>query len=182
MSKFFRSCTKRNPRTDILGDNPLTRLRLLWHGPHFPDIIAKDTKMPKPEWGVKRTCPSCAARYYDMMNDPVICPSCSAPFAASNDPKSISTAAEAAKAAAAKAEEELVDDDDDGTDVSSDDEILDDDEDDDGDESASPSLSDEDDDDDSPVKFDDDVLLDDEDDDDAIDDLGDVKSGSEDDT
>lgn len=36
--------------------------------------------MPKPEWGVKRTCPSCAARYYDLNRDPIICPICGAVF------------------------------------------------------------------------------------------------------
>jgi len=30
----------------------------------------------KPEWGTKRICPSCGARYYDMRHDPIICPKC----------------------------------------------------------------------------------------------------------
>ena len=34
----------------------------------------------KPEWGSKRICPSCGARYYDLMREPVICPKCSTPF------------------------------------------------------------------------------------------------------
>lgn len=32
--------------------------------------------MAKPEWGIKRICPSCGARYYDMQKNPPICPSC----------------------------------------------------------------------------------------------------------
>ena len=36
--------------------------------------------MAKPEWGTKRICPSCGARYYDLLRDPVICPKCSTPF------------------------------------------------------------------------------------------------------
>ncbi len=36
--------------------------------------------MAKPEWGAKRICPSCGARYYDLMRKPVICPKCSTPF------------------------------------------------------------------------------------------------------
>ena len=36
--------------------------------------------MAKPEWGTKRICPSCGARYYDLMRDPVVCPKCSTPF------------------------------------------------------------------------------------------------------
>jgi uncharacterized protein (TIGR02300 family) len=34
----------------------------------------------KPEWGAKRICPSCGARYYDLMREPVICPKCDTPF------------------------------------------------------------------------------------------------------
>jgi uncharacterized protein (TIGR02300 family) len=34
----------------------------------------------KPEWGTKRICPSCGARYYDLMREPVLCPKCSTPF------------------------------------------------------------------------------------------------------
>jgi uncharacterized protein (TIGR02300 family) len=36
--------------------------------------------LAKPEWGTKRICPSCGARYYDLLRDPVICPKCSTPF------------------------------------------------------------------------------------------------------
>lgn len=32
--------------------------------------------MAKPEWGTKRVCLSCSARFYDMMRDPIVCPSC----------------------------------------------------------------------------------------------------------
>lgn len=34
--------------------------------------------MVKPEWGVKRTCQSCSAKFYDMRRDPVACPKCGA--------------------------------------------------------------------------------------------------------
>jgi uncharacterized protein (TIGR02300 family) len=34
----------------------------------------------KPEWGSKRICPSCGARYYDLLREPVICPKCGTPF------------------------------------------------------------------------------------------------------
>lgn len=33
--------------------------------------------MSKPEWGTKRFCHSCGARFYDMCNQPIICPKCS---------------------------------------------------------------------------------------------------------
>jgi len=34
----------------------------------------------KPEWGTKRICPSCGARYYDLRKDPPNCPTCGAEF------------------------------------------------------------------------------------------------------
>ena len=36
--------------------------------------------MAKPEWGTKRICPSCGARYYDLRKDPPNCPTCGAEF------------------------------------------------------------------------------------------------------
>ncbi|HYG87239.1 MAG TPA: TIGR02300 family protein [Azospirillum sp.] len=36
--------------------------------------------MAKPEWGVKRICPNCGARYYDLRKDPPVCPSCGTQF------------------------------------------------------------------------------------------------------
>lgn len=36
--------------------------------------------MAKPEWGTKRICPSCGARYYDMKKNPPVCPSCGTVF------------------------------------------------------------------------------------------------------
>ncbi|QCN95203.1 TIGR02300 family protein [Azospirillum argentinense] len=36
--------------------------------------------MAKPEWGVKRICPSCGARYYDLRKDPPVCPNCGSQF------------------------------------------------------------------------------------------------------
>jgi uncharacterized protein (TIGR02300 family) len=30
----------------------------------------------KPEWGTKRQCGKCGARFYDLANDPIVCPSC----------------------------------------------------------------------------------------------------------
>jgi uncharacterized protein (TIGR02300 family) len=34
----------------------------------------------KPEWGTKRICPSCSARYYDLHRDPIVCPKCGTAF------------------------------------------------------------------------------------------------------
>ena len=36
--------------------------------------------MVKPEWGTKRVCPNCGARYYDLHRDPITCPKCNAAF------------------------------------------------------------------------------------------------------
>lgn len=38
--------------------------------------------MPKDEWGVKRLCPHCASRFYDLQRDPMTCPECSHTFTA----------------------------------------------------------------------------------------------------
>lgn len=32
--------------------------------------------MAKPEWGTKRSCDSCGAKFYDFQRDPIICPKC----------------------------------------------------------------------------------------------------------
>jgi len=39
----------------------------------------------KPEWGLKRICPQCGARYYDLNRDPVVCPKCGAHY----DPETV---------------------------------------------------------------------------------------------
>jgi len=41
--------------------------------------------MAKPAWGLKRTCQSCGAHFYDMKRDPIICPKCATVF----DPESM---------------------------------------------------------------------------------------------
>ena len=38
--------------------------------------------MPKDEWGVKRLCPHCASRFYDLRRDPMTCPECGHTFTA----------------------------------------------------------------------------------------------------
>ena len=60
--------------------------------------------MAKPEWGTKRICPSCGARYYDLMHDPIVCPRCSTPF----DPEALLRARRARPAAPVEKELEPV--------------------------------------------------------------------------
>lgn len=35
--------------------------------------------MAKPEWGTKRICLSCGARFYDLNREPIVCPACGTP-------------------------------------------------------------------------------------------------------
>lgn len=90
--------------------------------------------MPNEEWGVKRACPKCAVRFYDLQNDPMTCPACGAEFTADSlqdSGKSRVAAAKEAKVKEAAAEEaEVVLDDDDDETNTQDDDLLDDDDDD----------------------------------------------------
>ena len=81
--------------------------------------------MPNEEWGVKRACPKCATRFYDLNKDPMICPSCAHSFTLASILEQLSGRSGAkAKAAEAKAAAEADDDVDPG------DELLEDDDDD----------------------------------------------------
>ena len=67
--------------------------------------------MAKLEWGKKRTCQNCGAKYYDMLKEPPTCPKCETVFqqgtnqrgrrnrSTANAPKAIPTAAAAVKSA-----------------------------------------------------------------------------------
>jgi len=37
-----------------------------------------EERVSKPEWGTKRTCTTCGARFYDMLRSPIVCPKCGA--------------------------------------------------------------------------------------------------------
>lgn len=39
-------------------------------------ITAVEGLLVKPDWGTKRVCPSCDARFYDMKREPIVCPKC----------------------------------------------------------------------------------------------------------
>jgi len=89
--------------------------------------------MPKEEWGVKRACPKCAVRFFDLQNDPMTCPSCGAEFSVESlldTGKSRVAAAKASKVETPVADEaDVVLDDEDDV-VAADDDLLDDDDDD----------------------------------------------------
>ena len=55
--------------------------------------------MAKAEWGLKRTCQSCGARFYDMGRDAVACPKCGTKF----DPDAVQKTKRTTKAVAEKA-------------------------------------------------------------------------------
>ena len=39
-----------------------------------------ESDVAKPEWGIKRFCPSCGAAFYDLNNVPITCPKCESSF------------------------------------------------------------------------------------------------------
>ncbi|MFA6280563.1 MAG: TIGR02300 family protein [Bdellovibrionales bacterium] len=55
--------------------------------------------MAKAEWGLKRICPHCGTRYYDMKKNPPVCPSCGTVF----DPETLTKSRRSRAAAEEKA-------------------------------------------------------------------------------
>jgi uncharacterized protein (TIGR02300 family) len=52
--------------------------------PPIPNINVspEGSTVVKAELGTKRTCPSCAARFYDLLKNPIVCPKCGVTFIA----------------------------------------------------------------------------------------------------
>jgi uncharacterized protein (TIGR02300 family) len=121
--------------------------------------------MPKPEWGVKRTCASCGARFYDLMNDPILCPDCGATFV-------IETAKAARRRSAAPDKPKPVDAEDAEL-VEDDADVLDSDDDDDDGVAVEGAAGSGDDDEDDSLTPDDSVLLEDDSDDEDLSEFGD---------
>ncbi|MFZ5752151.1 MAG: TIGR02300 family protein [Pseudomonadota bacterium] len=92
--------------------------------------------MPKDEWGVKRLCPHCGSRFYDLQRDPMTCPECGKTFTADSLIAGRGRAVVSEKTAAKERDldlDDLTEDEDivaDGGDVEIDDDLLEDDEDD----------------------------------------------------
>jgi uncharacterized protein (TIGR02300 family) len=91
--------------------------------------------MPKDEWGVKRLCPHCASRFYDLRRDPMTCPECGHSFTAESLVASRGRAMIAEKAVVKERDLDLEDltaeaELDEGGEVELDDDLLEDDEDD----------------------------------------------------
>jgi hypothetical protein len=93
--------------------------------------------MPKDEWGVKRLCPQCNSRFYDLKRDPMTCPECGHGFTAESLVTGRGRAIAAEKIPAKETDLEVEDIatdediDDDSADADLDDDLLEDDEDDD---------------------------------------------------
>lgn len=117
--------------------------------------------MPKEEWGVKRVCPSCSVRFYDLQNDPMTCPSCAHEMTLESFTGGKSRTMKADKADAQNKDAAVAVVDDDDVEV-----VLDDDAEDDDDD----------------VDLGDDVLDDDDDDTVSLDELADVASDDDDDS
>lgn len=89
--------------------------------------------MPNEEWGVKRACPKCTTRFYDLNADPMICPSCAHSFTQASLLEALRGRSKAktedapAKVVDADDDVDLLDDD--ADDVDADDELLEDDDD-----------------------------------------------------
>lgn len=107
--------------------------------------------MPKEEWGVKRLCPHCASRFYDLRRDPMTCPECGHSFTADSLVAGRGRSMIADKAAVRDTQRDIDD--------LGDDEVLDDDA--------------------SDVDLDDDLLEDDEDDNVSLDEIADVGGGDD---
>lgn len=92
--------------------------------------------MPKEEWGVKRLCPACSTRFYDLRRNPMTCPACgnvvSLEALLGNRSQSTVTrkAVVSPKPAAEPDSDVLIEDEDDSDDVIEDDLLADDDDDD----------------------------------------------------
>jgi uncharacterized protein (TIGR02300 family) len=67
----------------------------------------------KPEWGSKRVCLNCGARFYDLGRDPIVCPACQTVFdpTANSKPRRARAAPKAVPVAAAVKEVAVVEDD-----------------------------------------------------------------------
>jgi uncharacterized protein (TIGR02300 family) len=72
------------PRPAPAAANPLTRAGA--RGISRADFreshawMREGIALAKPEWGTKRICHSCSTRFYDLLRDPIVCPSCGTEF------------------------------------------------------------------------------------------------------
>ena len=77
------------------------------NGAPLPTGETREAMVAKAEWGMKRLCPNCGTRYYDMRRDPIVCPHCGSPFDPEALLKTRRTRAAAAPVAEPVADEEI---------------------------------------------------------------------------
>ncbi len=139
--------------------------------------------MAKPEWGVKRQCLSCGARFYDLNHDPIACPECGAVFEveALTRVKRLRAAPRVAPVAKVVDPDEEMEDDDVALvdDEDEDDALIVDDSEEDVAKTPAATTDVDVEDEDDAIEVDDDVLLED-DEDEAADDLGDLVEDKDD--
>lgn len=87
--------------------------------------------MPEEKWGVKRLCPKCATRFYDLQNDPMTCPACDEEITLASlmdtGNRSAGKAKPKPEPKAPAEEAEVILEDDDDSEKATDDDLLDDD-------------------------------------------------------
>jgi uncharacterized protein (TIGR02300 family) len=68
----------RAPRGHTADTNHLTDAPGTWQMRAVSQIGTRtpEVGVAKPEWGTKRICQSCGAKFYDMQRNPIVCPSC----------------------------------------------------------------------------------------------------------
>ena len=125
------------PHIAVLIEKPFDTPCHIWQlASTLTFLTIEGNPMPKEEWGVKRVCPSCSTRFYDLQRDPMICPSCAHSFSLEslNAGKGRTLVADKSEKPAKTEDDDLLDDDtvlDDDDDVDLGDDVLDDDDDDD---------------------------------------------------
>jgi uncharacterized protein (TIGR02300 family) len=73
------------------------------HTWQFIIFLSTEVNLVKPEWGEKRICLDCGAKFYDMQRSPIVCPSCETVFV-----PVVATRSSRAKAPAPKPKPKLV--------------------------------------------------------------------------
>ncbi len=74
---FLPVTCPQQPVTGVLTIAPAHGMR---RANSLTPLISRGHSVVNAELGTKRTCPSCAARFYDLLKDPITCPKCGTAF------------------------------------------------------------------------------------------------------
>jgi uncharacterized protein (TIGR02300 family) len=72
------------------------------------DANIGELPVAKPEWGTKRICHNCGARFYDLRRDPALCPACGTVAEPGRQPRAKRGGAKAEAAVLPKVEEQKI--------------------------------------------------------------------------